>query len=264
MRLGIGSHTFGWAVEAKEMSAIDLVDIAVDWKVRCVQLGGNLPADTFAEPRLLQLREYARSKRIELEVGTEGSQPDHLRRMIGVARELSSPVLRVMADCQNDHPSTEQVVARIGEIMPDLRAAGIALAIENHDRFSSESLAWIVGQLQCDQVGICLDVASALAVPEGPRQVVKTLGPYVVNLRIRDFVIRRPPSGQGLVVEGRPAGEGQLDVPWLLRELDRFGKTQSAIIELWTEPGATIQETISLQREWAKRSVTHARKWIRD
>lgn len=264
MRLGIGSYTFGWAVDERKLSAIEIIDIAVNWRIHCVQLCNNLPAETFEEPRLIQLRDYARSRKIDIEFGTAGSQPEHLRKMIGVAKELASPILRVVVDSANDRPSTEQVVARIREIQPDLRAAGIMLAIENHDRFPSEALAWVVGQLQSDHVGICLDTVNSMGVPEGPRQVVNTLGPYVVNLHLKDYVIKRVPSNQGFLVDGRPTGEGMLNVPWLLEELAQFGKTQSAIIEVWTQPEATMEATIALQEDWARRSVTNARKWIHD
>lgn len=264
MRLGIGSYTFGWAVDERKLSAIDIINIAAEWRIRCVQLCNNLPPQTFEPPQLLQVREHARSKKIDIEFGTAGSQPDHLRKMIGIAKELASPILRVVVDSANDHPSTEQVVARIREIQPDLRAAGITLAIENHDRFTAESLAWVIGQLQSDHVGICLDTVNSMGVPEGPRHVVKVLGPYVVNLHLKDFAIRRVPSMQGFLVDGRPTGEGMLNVPWLLEELEHYGRTQSAIIEVWTQPEPTMEQTIALQHEWAQRSVTNARKWIRD
>jgi 3-oxoisoapionate decarboxylase len=88
---------------------------------------------------------------------------------------------------------------------------------------------------------------------------VRTLGPHVVNLHLKDFTIRRADHMMGFVLEGCPAGEGQLNVPWLLSELLSYGRAPNAIIELWPRPEATVEETIAKEREWLKRSVANLR-----
>lgn len=262
MRLGIGSYTFGWAVGERKLGAREIIALARDWHIAVVQLCNNLPAETFEGDRLCELIATAKEAKVAIEFGTQGSQPDHLRKMIGVARQLGSPILRVVVDSAGDHPSCEQVVARIREVLPDLGANGVILAIENHDRFPSESLEWIVSQFPRDLVGICLDTVNSMGVPEGPRHVVHTLAPYTVNLHLKDFIIARVPSMQGFTVEGRPSGDGMLNIPWLIEELGKHGRTQSAIIEVWTTPKATMDETIAAEMEAARRSVANARKWI--
>jgi len=264
MRLGLSSYSFGWAVGENRISAIDIINRAVEWDIKLVQLCNNLPADTFVGDNLIELRKHAVAKGIDIEFGTQGSKPDHLRQMIVVAAFLNSPILRVVVDGPNDHPSTEQVVARISQIQPALREMGITLAVENHDRFPTESLAWIMEELQCDHVGICLDTVNSLGIPEGPRHVVNTLAPYTVNLHLKDYVIRRVPSMQGFTVEGRAVGEGMLDVPWLISQLERFGKTQSAVIEQWTTPQADMEQTMSLELQSVRQGVSNARRWILD
>ena len=272
MRLGIGSYTFGWAVDARKLSAMQIMDIASQHGIRVVQLCNNLPPETFDESRLEDLKRYADARGLAIELGTAGSQPEHLRTMIGVAKRLGSPILRNVVDSPGDKPSCEQVVARICEVMPELRSAGITLAIENHDRFPAESLAWIMeqcgrGGAGAEHVGICLDTVNSMGVPEGPRHVVAKLGPYTVNLHLKDFVIQRVPSMQGFTVEGRPSGEGMLDVPWLSGEMQRHGRDRSdfsAIIELWSTPLETMEKTIERENDWAMRSIANLRKWIKD
>jgi len=61
-------------------------------------------------------------------------------------------------------------------------------------------------------VGICMDTVNSLGILETPRQVVAMLGPYVQNLHIRDFTIRRLPSKMGYEVIGCPAGKGKLEI----------------------------------------------------
>lgn len=264
MRLGIGSYTFGWAVDARKLSATAIMDIAAARGVKVVQLCNNLPPETFAEDRLDGLKQYADERGLAIEFGTAGSSPEHLKRMIGVAKRLGSPILRDVVDSPGDKPSSEQVVSRICQVMPELEKAGITLAIENHDRFPAESLAWIMQQ--CGRnVGICLDTVNSMGVPEGPKHVVATLGPYTVNLHLKDFVIQRVPSMQGFTVEGRPSGEGMLDVPWLLGEMKRMGRDNpqfSAIIEVWSTPLEAMEKTVERENEWAMKSISNLRKWI--
>ena len=40
-----------------------------------------------------------------------------------------------------------------------------------------------------------------------------------MNLHVKEFTIHRVDHQLGFVIEGCPAGQGRLDVPWLLREL---------------------------------------------
>ena len=59
------------------------------------------------------------------------------------------------------------------------------------------------------------------------------------------------------MVTGRPAGQGMLRIPWLLEEVRRHGRCQSAILELWTPPADTIEETIAREAAWAEESLVY-------
>jgi sugar phosphate isomerase/epimerase len=135
----------------------------------------------------------------------------------------------------------------------------VVLAIENHDRFKARELADILRRIDSDQVGVCLDTVNSFGALEGPEVVVETLGPWTVNLHIKDFDIFRASHLMGFTIEGRPAGQGQLDVPWLLDELKAMGRDHNAILELWTPPEATSQETVAKEATWARESIDYLR-----
>ena len=266
MRLGIGSYTYGWAVVGGEgipgLSACALIDRAVELGVGVVQLCDNLPAEMYEAEMVETIADHASRRRVSIELGTRGIHADHLRRFIQVARQLHSPILRVVIDNGSDHPSPEEVVQRLGKVMGDVVDAGITLAIENHDRFTSAVLADIVRRLATPNLGICLDTVNSFGALEGPAVVVHTLGPHVVSLHLKDFAVARFPHLQGYTIEGRPAGEGMLNIPWLLEELRKFGRDPNAIVELWTPPEPTLRATIDKETDWAKRSVTTLRQYI--
>ena len=68
----------------------------------------------------------------------------------------------------------------------------------------------------------------------------------------------------GFVVEGRPAGEGHLDIAGLLGRVRAAGRDPNAILELWTPPAATLEATVARERAWAEQSVAFLRTLIAD
>jgi hypothetical protein len=51
-------------------------------------------------------------------------------------------------------------------------------------------------------------------------------------------------------------------VPWLLERLRALGRDPNAILELWTPPGTTLEETIAREGEWAEESIRYLRSLI--
>ncbi len=87
--------------------------------------------------------------------------------------------------------------------------------------------------------------------------VLETLGPLVVNLHVKDFTIFRASHMMGFSVEGRPAGQGKLDIPWVLGELKRYRRDPNVILELWTPPEPDLAATIAKEARWAEESIAY-------
>lgn len=268
MRLGIGSFAFAWAIGvpgypvAQPMTAFDLVARARQLGVKVVQIGDNLPLAALSTDELRRLQDNAQATGIALEVGTRGIAGDNLSRYLAIAQKVGSPIVRVVIDAGDHHPEVDEVEATIRPLLPAFADAGVTLAIENHDRFPAEVLVGLLEALDSPQVGICLDTVNNFGALEGPEMVIRTLGPYAVNLHVKDFVVRRAPHQMGFVVEGAPSGSGMLDVPRLLRDLAAVGARGSAIIELWTPPQADVAATVAKENEWAAQSVAAMRRWL--
>jgi sugar phosphate isomerase/epimerase len=206
------------------------------------------------------LARHANGRGISLEVGTRGVQPDHLQRYLDIAARLGSPILRVVVDRAGHEPSPDEIVTLLAPHEAAFRDAGITLAIENHDRLPSATLAEIVRRLGADWVGICLDTVNSLGALEGPDVVIDTLAPITVNLHVKDFDIVRTNSSMGFSVEGRPVGQGRLDLARLLDAVGGAGRDLTAVVELWTPWRRTLEETIDLEYRWAQQSVAHLRE----
>jgi len=268
MRLGIGSYTYTWGIgfpgqyPTHPLGPMDLLERARRLGVHVVQICDNLPLDGLSPDELGTLSSRATDWGIEIELGIRGIGPDRLRASLWLAQRLKSRILRVVVDTADHHPSADEVVQSIKASAHDLERAGVYLAVENHDRFTTETLVGMMEEIGSPMVGICLDTANSLGALEGPRVVVEALAPWTINLHVKDFVVRRTNYTMGFVVEGRPAGQGQLDIPWILQTLRATGRDLSAIVELWTPPEETLAATVAKEEAWAATSVAYLRGLI--
>lgn len=269
MRLGIGTYAYAWSIgvpgrrPARPMTARDLVERAAELGVHVVQICDNLPLHALSEAELDALARLAERHGVQVEVGTRGILPEHLRAYLRLAERFRSPILRVVVDTADHKPSPDEVVERLRPMRSAFETAGVTLAIENHDRFAAAQFRAIVEALG-PWAGICLDTVNSFGALEGPAFVVETLAPRVVNLHVKDFAIARVGHQMGFVIDGRPAGEGRLDVPWLLERLRSAGATGNAILELWPAPEASIEQTVRKEDQWVRRSVAYLRTLIAD
>ncbi len=78
-----------------------------------------------------------------------------------------------------------------------------------------------------------------------------------VNLHLKDFGIRRLPHLMGFQIDGRPAGQGMLDVPRLVAEVSHYERCQTAILEQWVIPEADSATTMAEEAIRATESVKY-------
>ncbi len=270
MRLGVSSFTYTWAIgvpghpPSRPLDVMGLLDRANALGVHLVQVADNLPLDRLPAAELAAFEARASLLGIDVEVGTRGIAAGHLRHYLQIARRFNSPILRVVIDTAGHQPEPDEVVATLKQIMPEFEQAGVCLAIENHDRFKAVTLANIIAQIGSPYAGVCLDTVNSFGALEGPEVVLQALGPLVVNLHVKDFVVVRASHKMGFTIEGRPAGQGQLNVPWLLQGLRSHGRDVNAILELWTPPEANLEDTIAKEAAWAVASIKNLRPLIQD
>jgi sugar phosphate isomerase/epimerase len=271
MQLGLSSYAYTWAAgvpghpPSSPLTPLDLLDLARRLNVRVVQFGDNMPLTALTPGDRELLAAFARDHQIAVELGTRGiANTANLLDHLEIAKSLGAPFLRLVLDSKGHEPTPEECVARLRPLIPHFSDSGIKVAIENHDRFPAATLAGIVETLGPTHVGICLDTVNSFGALEGPNVVVQTLAPYTLNLHVKDFIIERVSSQMGFVIRGCPAGQGRLNIPWLLDQLRAARRDVNAIVELWTPFGPTLEETIAREAAWAQESIRYLRKLIPD
>lgn len=260
---GLSSYTYTWAVgvpgslPSRPLSAYDLVDKAVAHGLQLVQIADNLPLEGMTDEQLLNLYDYSGKKSIAIEMGSRGLTPDHTFKCLETAQKLHSPILRMVIDKPGYEPDLETIINTIKQLVPEFKSRKIKLAIENHDRFKAREFERIIQDVGSEWVGICLDSVNSMGAGEGFETVSEILIPYTINLHIKDFTIFRVSHKMGFVIEGRPAGQGMLNISKLVSNLSDRGLCQSAILELWTPPEPAIEDTILKEDKWASESIEY-------
>jgi sugar phosphate isomerase/epimerase len=266
MRPGISSYTYTWAVGVpgsipeKPLTAKGLVDKTFEAGLNLIQIADNLPLEKLSKDELDDLYGYAHEKNVSIEMGGRGLTPEHTMKCLQTAEQLNSPILRMVIDGQGFEPDLQTIISIIRELDPEFKSRNIKLALENHDRFKAKEFEKIILEAESNFVGICLDSVNSMGAGEGFETVADILIPYTINLHVKDFTIYRVLHRMGLIIEGRPAGKGMLNIPDLVSKLSVAGRCSSAILELWTPPGDSIEETLAKEDLWADESILYLKK----
>jgi sugar phosphate isomerase/epimerase len=263
MSVGVGSFAFGWAV-AHGQPAFDeyaLLAFAARHGLTVVQLADNLPIHTWPADRLERFRRAADAARISIELGARGLNDAHLVEYLNLCRQCNARLLRFVADADRYEPSADDLTAIIRNAGPALASAGVTLALENHDRFPAAVMRRIIDRAATAWAGICLDTANSLGAGEGLAAVTDVLAPVTVNMHVKDVRITRLPYMMGFVVEGRPLGQGQLPIAETIDRVRRHGRCATVILEAWTPPAATLDETIAQEFAGAEASIERLKTW---
>jgi sugar phosphate isomerase/epimerase len=268
MQLGISSYTYGWAIgtpgdrPSRYITPLDLLVKARHYGLHLVQYGDNLPLHELTGEQLRDLQQQAKEDAISIEVGARGLTEEHLFLYIQLARQLDARLLRFVIDNPRYEPGLDEVISIIKDVVPQLEKNNIYLGLENHDRLKAKEFAYIIEKVGSHQVGICLDSVNSMGAGEGLQQIVDILAPYTVNLHVKDFGIRRLPHLMGFQIDGRPAGKGMLNIPWLLEKISVFNRCQTAILEQWVVPEDSLLQSIQKEEAWAAESIQYLKPYF--
>jgi hypothetical protein len=263
MILGIGSFAFGWSIGTKDsmpqksFNELDLLKFAKVHNIQGLQLGDNLPVHTFDQQRKDNLKKEIQEQGIKPELGARGLTDKHLNTYLKLSTFYQSSLLRFVIDEGDYEPNLNSVIDIVKDFIPILEKENITLGIENHDRFKAKELANMMDHLSSDKIGICLDCVNSLGAGEGLEHVVNILAPHTVNLHIKDFTIERAHHSMGFNVTGTPAGKGMAHISFVLEEITKFNRCQSAVLEQWVPYQENLSATIALEKKWAEESIQY-------
>lgn len=269
MKFGIGSWCYPWSMgvtvgpqPTKKMTAIQLLEKAVEYKVDLVQIAENLPLEKLTRKELEEVKDFAEANGIAIEVGTKGIEKGHLLKLLDVASYLQSPILRVLPAFFGSSAVMKEVETSIRQVIPHFEREGITIVLENTEAFKANDYAGLMKRIDHPRFRMCLDLANALGTMEGPEYVMQKLLPYIGNFHFKDVKVTRSETVIGFSVIGTPAGIGGLSLPWIIEQLEANGMNPSIIVELWPPFTENIQETMLLEDDWVRQSVDYMKSVV--
>uniref|UniRef100_A0A7V3YLF5 Sugar phosphate isomerase/epimerase n=1 Tax=Candidatus Caldatribacterium californiense TaxID=1454726 RepID=A0A7V3YLF5_9BACT len=267
MEWGISTFTYPWAFgipgysPERTLTLPELVERAAILGASVVQIAHNVPLHTVTREELETVKDLARRNHILLEVGTIGVEKESLLEYLDLAEFLGSRFVRTILDKPDKEIPLEEAIARIQDVLPLFSAQGVFLAIENHDRRTTEELRKLFTAIPDPYLRFCFDTANSLGAFENPREVLREFSSRTINVHLKDVDVFRPPHGLGFIIEGRPLGKGRLGVNWVFATLANT-KGVTYIIELLTPFSGSVEETVRREEEWAYESAQFLKAFL--
>lgn len=156
--------------------------------------------------------------------GERAEQVATLRRWVALAGRLGVPLLRVFGGADDSEGSAGEADARVAgalaSVAPEAESAGVTIALETHDAYSSAwRVARVLDAVRSAQVAALWDLHHPYRLGEAPEQVIEALGSRIAFVHVKDA--RRTSRGDDwdLVL----LGEGEVPVRDQLAALARHG-----------------------------------------
>jgi sugar phosphate isomerase/epimerase len=260
--IGLSSYAFFWQLSdrvSEPLSIHEALEQTAALGVELFQICDYAPLEAMTGQELESVRATADSLGLNLELGTKGIQPEHLRRFLQIAGILHAPLLRTMFNVPGHTPAADEAVAIFTEVLPEFQAAGVKIAVETYEQVPTARILDVIRRVDSTYLGICSDPANTVAALELPRDVIDAVAPYVLNMHIKDFAFSRKEGWVGFTYSGAPLGDGLLDYDYMAGKLQPKERKISQIIEHWLPWQASAEETIRLEKQWTQQSLDFLR-----
>jgi sugar phosphate isomerase/epimerase len=188
------------------------------------------------ERRMDAVAERLAGSGMSLEIDTSGTEPEHLRTMIRVARRMGAASLRFYTRHRGSvQDMMRRTVLDLLDVTPFARDEGVVLVIENHEDFTGAELSAVVEAVDHPNLGILFDFGNSQMVLEDPLRALAATLPHVHSVHVKDHVMIRPehsPLG-ALTVAGSVVGRGYLPITEMTRRLLAGGLRRLTFESVW-------------------------------
>jgi len=210
IKLGLTDFTFFLTRRRGMQTDVDLMRKAAEWGLQCVQIGLGRPEQ--AEHREA-LRAEAESLSLAI-AGQSGGVPsvEAFEHEIRAAKELGCEVVRHASGpfrlMKRPVPPKEMAEA-LSAVAAQAEGENVTIAIENHQDYTAEELASIMGDVDSSHIGVCLDTGNSIALLEDPMHTAETLARYTKTVHLKDYLVM--PAEHGVDLVGTALGTGAIE-----------------------------------------------------
>lgn len=153
--------------------------------------------------------------------GKLGTAEEQIAQGLKLARLMGATAMRGVVGGAKERPQIElhmQTMSRVLKGMrSQIRESGVKIALENHGGdFQAREIKALIEDAGSDILGVCLDSGNPLWMLEDPHLTLDLLGPYAINVHVRDTAVWRVP--EGVAVRWVNMGEGNVDINGWIRK----------------------------------------------
>lgn len=228
-KIKLGYDNF--AVRAMKWKAPQLLEYGQKLKIDSLFITDLDAFESTESSHLKEVRAMAKDRGIDIHLGTWsicptsvrfkknwGTAEEHLGLGLRMAKDLGSPVLRVVLGAAEDRKTQGGIEARMADTIKVCKALrsraldyGVKIAIENHaGDMCSHELKTLVEAAGTDYVGVNIDSGNACWTLEDPLSNLEVLAPYTLTSSLRDSMVWETDSGAK--VQWTAMGEGIVDL----------------------------------------------------
>jgi 3-oxoisoapionate decarboxylase len=262
MTIGLSTYAFFWQWQTtapRPLSLVEMIDKAAGWQVTLFQICDYPLIETYDDAALAAVRSHADHRGVQLELGTRGVRPEHLRRYLDIAGTLGAILVRSMVNTADHRPTVAETVDLLNQVVPAYEHAGVTLALETYEQIPVGDLVQIVEDVGSPSLGICLDPGNCVAGLELPTTTVELTAPHVRNIHVKDFAFSRRDGWVGFTFAGCPLGQGLLDYRHLVDTVQPDQRGINQIIEHWLPWQGDSATTIQTEDQWTLHNLSYLR-----
>ncbi|MBT2605957.1 sugar phosphate isomerase/epimerase [Bacillus sp. ISL-53] len=181
-------------------------------------LSGWGTLESFEPEYLERVRKEIQKYGFFAEIDTNGSDPEHLIKVIEAAHRIGADVIRTYTCLgEYDPERLKKAPGDIKQIVPLLEKYRIKLAVENHEEELTDEVIQIINEVNSPWVSAHCDVGNGMMAWEDPVEAVRKLAPYAFTTHFKDHIIIH--DGEDYRVCGVPVGTGNIDTEECFRIL---------------------------------------------
>ncbi|MGE6720518.1 sugar phosphate isomerase/epimerase family protein [Peribacillus frigoritolerans] len=197
---------FGFIRKTAELGLDGVMINIVPWP----GLSGWGTLESFEPEYLERVRKEIQKYGFFAEIDTNGSDPEHLKKVIEAAHRIGADVIRTYTCLgEYDPERLKKAPGDIKKIVPLLEKYRIKLAVENHEEELTDEVIQIINEVNSPWVSAHCDVGNGMMAWEDPVEAVRKLAPYAFTTHFKDHIIIH--DGEDYMVCGVPVGTGNID-----------------------------------------------------
>lgn len=230
MKISIETECLHLLFQQKNMDIFEFIrrvhDLGADGAQINITPGHNLHPEwgvlgEASKQRLKMIRADLDTYNLYCELDTRGTEYEHLKKVITIAKQLDADVIRtyeVVKRCngityQNVVKHLDTVIVDLKKIAPLLEKHRIKLCLENHEYVTSKELLSVIEAVNSPWIGLLYDIGNSMMVWEEPLDAVKIMSNKIFSTHLKDNIIVEDPDTEiGYSICGTPMGEGNIDI----------------------------------------------------